>query len=169
MMTSGPGTSRITFLYIGFKFLFYIYEFIESFSPILFYVTFIWEKEAMSKNTISNFCNTISIWCLNHDEPLPMSVISNTELIKTPFYACEKYIPDGSGEKPCSNRLNLDDYLGIVEKFVDIVVEEGELVTDFTNFEFTYRGTRQKIFVRCIKYTNKEVRLGIRNQTVLGK
>ena len=123
----------------------------------------------MGKNTIQNFCDNITIWCLNHDEPLPMSVISNTELIKTPFYACERYVPDDSGRKACSNRLNLDDYLGIMDKFMDIIIDNGEFMADFTNYEFTYRGTRQKIFVKCLKYTNKEIHLGIRNQTVLGK
>ncbi len=122
----------------------------------------------MSKNAITNFCNRISIWCLNHDDPLPMHVISNTELIKTPFYACKNYLGGDDSAPPCSNRLNLDDYLGIVEKFIDII-SSGDFMTDYTNYEFTYKGTRQKIFIRCIKYTDEEIKLGIKNQTVLGK
>ncbi len=122
----------------------------------------------MGKTTITNFCDRITIWCLNHDEPLPMSVISNTEVIKTPFYACENYLPSDKSVKPCSNRLNLDDYLGIAEKFMEIIAQ-GDFMADYTNYEFVYRGTRQKILIQCIKYTEKEIRLGIKNQTVLGK
>lgn len=120
------------------------------------------------KNKILNFCNNMTIWCLNHDTPLPMQVISNTELIKTPFYACENYLPETDDIKPCSNRLNLDDYLGIAEKFADIV-SNGDFMADYTNYEFDYKGARQKIHVKCLLYSVKEVRLGIRNQTILGK
>lgn len=122
----------------------------------------------MTGTVITNFCDKISLYCINHDEPVPMKVISNTEMIKTPFYACGNYLPEDKNIKPCSNRLNMDDYLGIIEKFMDVIIN-GELMADYTNYEFTYRGTRQKILVRCIKYTEKEIQLGIKNQTVLGK
>ncbi len=122
----------------------------------------------MGNSTITNFCNKISLFCINHDEPIPMQVISNTELIKTPFYACNNYLPEDKSVKPCFNRLNLDDYLGIVEKFVDII-NSGDFMADYTNYEFTYKGTRQKILIRCLKYNDKEIHLGIKNQTVLGK
>lgn len=122
----------------------------------------------MTGTVITNFCERISLFCINHDEPMPMQVISNTELIKTPFYACENYHPKDKGIRPCPNRLNMDDYLGIVEKFMDTIIN-GDFMADYTNFEFSYKGTRQKILVRCLKYTDKEIHLGIRNQTVLGK
>jgi hypothetical protein len=105
--------------------------------------------------------NLVSIWCLNHDEPKEMTVQNNTELIKTPFYACPDY-------PACSNRLNLDDYQGLVLKFIQ-EVSKNPLCTDFTNYSFTYRGTRQKIFVKVLRYTDKEIRLGILNKTVLLK
>ncbi len=122
----------------------------------------------MSKKIIINFCDRVQLYCMNHDEPLPMKVISNTELIKTPFYACDHYAPESKDIKPCSNRLNIDDYLGIVETFMD-TISNGDFMEDFTNYEFSYKGARQKILVKCLKYSDKEVRLGIRNQTVLGK
>lgn len=105
--------------------------------------------------------NRISIWCLNHDKPRPMGIQSNTELIKTPFYVCPDY-PE------CSNRLNLDDYQGLVMKFITEVSKD-MYGTDYTNFTFTYRGARQKIFVRVLKYTDDDIRLGILNKTVLLK
>lgn len=122
----------------------------------------------MSKNIITNFCENLTIYCLNHEEALPMKVISNTEFIKTPFYACQNYLPQDKTVKPCSNRLNLDDYLGIAEKFMQIVCD-GDFMTDFTNYEFSYKGHQQKILVKCLKYSPEDIRLGIKNQTVLGK
>lgn len=122
----------------------------------------------MSNNTILNFCENMTIYCLNHDEPLPMQIISNTEFIKTPFYACQNYRPQDRSIPPCSNRLNLDDYLGIAEKFME-AVSNGDFMTNFTNYEFSYKGHQQKILVKCLKYTPEEIRLGIRNQTVLGQ
>ncbi len=122
----------------------------------------------MNGTIITNFCDRISLYCINHEEPVPMHVISNTELIKTPFYACKNYMPEDSNVKPCKNRLNLDDYLGLVEKFMGIVCG-GDFMADYTNYEFTYKGTRQQIYVKCLKYTDKEIHIGIRNQTVLGK
>ena len=126
----------------------------------------------MTSNLV-NIWNRISVWCLNHDDPVPMKIMSNTELIKTPFYACETAI-DGENntarfkkENTCPNRLNLDDYQGLVMKFLDYVSEMG-ITADFKNFTFYYKGIRQKIFVRVLEYSNTRIRLGIRNVSVLG-
>lgn len=116
---------------------------------------------------IKNFGTNVSVYCLNHDAPLPMVVISNTEIIKLPFYACQDYMNE---EHPCKNRLNIDDYLNIIEKFMDIV-NNGDMFDDFTNYEFSYYGksSKQKIQVKCLVYNDKEKRLGVYNETVLGK
>ena len=45
-------------------------------------------------NAVINLWDRISIYCMNHDEPKPMEIIKNSELIKTPFYACENYVKD---------------------------------------------------------------------------
>lgn len=119
-----------------------------------------------NKQPVASVLNTwghISIWCLNHESPVEMEVLTNQEKIKTPFYACKK----GISEKNCANRMNLDDYQGIVLKFLDMVAEDP--FSDFTNRSFNYKGTRQKLFVKVIKYTTDDIRLGIRNLTVLGQ
>ena len=113
----------------------------------------------------------IRIYCLNHDKPRKMSPVRNIEKMGTMFWGCDQYIPEirGAGEAPCPNRLNMDDYQGIVLKFFDIVEQNGGLQNDLTNFTFNYRGGRQKVSVRCLKYdTGDEIWLGIFNQTVLG-
>ena len=108
---------------------------------------------------VKGIWDKITIWCMNHDEPVEMFVQNNTELIKTPFYACPNY-------PACGNRLNLDDYQGLVLKFIEEISKD-PFSTDYTNYSFTYRGTRQKIFVKVLKYTDKEIRLGILNKTIL--
>lgn len=112
--------------------------------------------------------NRVKIYCINHDIPIPMKIASNTEKIKTPFYACNNYFPENQDDShpPCPNRLNLDDYQGLVLKFCSIVAENN-VATDLTNYTFDYRGVRQKISVRVLKYTDDEIRLGIINRTVL--
>lgn len=119
--------------------------------------------------TTTNIWGRISIYCLNHDRPKKMSIAENTELIKTPFYACKYYFPENQDAEHsyCPNRLNLDDYQGIVLKFIE-KISEGELMTDYTNYSFEYRGARQKIFVKVLRYSEDEIRLGIRNRSVLG-
>lgn len=106
----------------------------------------------------------ITIYCLAHDEPVPMKIISNTEYIKTPFYACSNY-GGNNGGKPCSDRLNLDDYQGLVYKFFDKMSENP--FADLSGMVYTYHGARQKIYVKVLKFTDDEIRLGVRNLTVL--
>lgn len=108
----------------------------------------------------------ISIWCLNHDTPLKMEVTQNTENFKTAFYACENRAKANSTHKICANRLNLDDYQGIVLKLFDLIAADP--FCDFTNKTFDYKGARQKIHVKIISYSDVEIRLGILNRTVLG-
>lgn len=107
----------------------------------------------------------ISVWCINHDEPVPMEITQNTESFKTPFYACQKRPRDHSEGDVCFNRLNLDDYQGIVLKLFEIISEDP--FSDLTNKTFDYKGARQKIMIRIIKYTDAEIHLGILNKTVL--
>lgn len=109
-----------------------------------------------------NLWDRITVYCLNHENPEEMQIMQNMEKIKSPFYACGTY-----QSTKCPNRMNLDDYQGIVLKFADIVSSEG-MATDFTNYSFNYRGNRHKLFVRVLKYTDKEIRLGIKNCTILG-
>lgn len=112
----------------------------------------------------------ITLYCMNHDEPRPMDIVKNTEKISSPFYGCSQYFPGlrRENEAVCPNRLNMDDYQGIVLKFCDIVSEGGP-TADYTNYSFDYRGGRQKTTVRCLKYSDKEIRLGIINRTILGQ
>lgn len=112
---------------------------------------------------VTNMWNKVSVWCLNHDSPKPMTIIQNTEIVKTPFYACSSKV-DGTDE--CANRLNLDDYQDIVLKFFDYVAENP--FADLTNYAFTHKGHRQNIFVKVLKYKDDDIQLGIKNKTVLG-
>ena len=123
----------------------------------------------MSDTIMSGLWGKVKVYCMNHDEPVEMVIASNTEVIKTPFYACKQYFPENQDEEhaPCSNRLNLDDYQGIIMKFFDVVAEGGP-TQDYTNYKFTYKGARQKISVKILKYGKSEIKLGILNNTVLG-
>ena len=122
----------------------------------------------MKNDYMINLWDRVTLYCINHKEPHPMRLVSNIERIRTPFYGCTQYYPDiAPDEPPCANRLNMDDYQGIVLKFFDIIAEEGFNV-DYTNYSFDYKGGRQKTTVKCLKYTDNEIRLGVKNRTVLG-
>ena len=122
----------------------------------------------MGKETV-NLWNRITVYCDNHDIPVKMRVAENLEKIKTPFYACEHYFPEGQDEQHpyCPNRLNLDDYQGLVMKLME-EISEAPIAADFTHYKFSYKGTRQKIDVRVIRYDDKEIQLAIKNRSVLG-
>ena len=122
---------------------------------------------ADTNNKLLNVWSRIKIYCINHATPLPMDILQNDAVIKTPFYACEQYYQKpGNNFNGCANRMNLDDYQGIVLKFLDIISEE-DITTDFTNFSFDYKGARQKLHVKVLKYTDEEISLGIINKTVI--
>ena len=108
----------------------------------------------------------IKIYCLSHKDPVPMEIIKNTEYIKTPFYACEHYMGKGGDGDICPNRLNLDDYQGILYKFFDLYAQTP--FADLTGRTYTYHRSRQKIFVKVIMFSDEEIRLGVRNLTVMG-
>lgn len=99
----------------------------------------------------------VSIWCLNHDEPEKMEIVKNAETMKSPFFSCGK----------CPDRLNIDDYEGIVNKLMDRMAETLLSGDDLMGYKFDYRGPRQKISCTVIKYTDSEIRIGIINRTVL--
>ena len=113
---------------------------------------------------VVNVWDRIKIYCLNHDEPKEMVILTNTDVIKTQFYRCS--------DEHCPNRLNLDDYQGLILKFLNIINDSNTDVfdyTDFTNYTFSYKGARQKINAKVISYSDKgEIALGIINTTVLG-
>ena len=113
---------------------------------------------------LNSWGDRITVYCLNHKDPKPMNMVTNTEHIKTPFYACADYI---SNEKPCPNRLNLDDYQNIIIKLLEKIEEIGP-GGNLTNYTFIHKGTRQRIKVRVMKYDDDEIQLGILNMTVLG-
>ena len=127
------------------------------------------EGTGMEKSYMINMWDRITLYCMNHKDPKPMKLVSNTEKIRSPFYGCSKYIKDSEApdEPPCPNRLNMDDYQGIVLKFLDIVAEGGPTM-DYTNYSFEYKGGRQRSSVRVLKYSDNEIRLGVLNKTVMG-
>lgn len=114
-------------------------------------------------NDINGVFKNISLWCLNHDEPKEMHVVQNVESMKSPFFVC-----DDNAAGKCSNRINIDDYTGVVYKFMDIMSQSAPY-SDLTNLTFDYRGPRHKISCRVIRYSKNDIRIGILNRTVLGK
>lgn len=97
--------------------------------------------------------------CLNHSTPQEMTLLQNTEKIKTPFYACNC---DG-----CANRVNIDDYSGLVLKFMEHAEKAGYPAADLTNFSYDFRGPRHKIKCKVLLINKKELRIGVLNRTVL--
>ncbi len=104
--------------------------------------------------------NRVSIYCMNHDEPQKMVILQNLEKIKTPFYSC--------CDEHCPNRLNLDDYQELVMKFINQVDEDGFIGIDYTNFKYSYKGTRHRIDAKILRYDDDKIWIGILNKTVLG-
>lgn len=120
----------------------------------------------MAEKITTSIWNRVTVYCTNHDEPQEMHILENSELFKSPFYACAGYEHKEHDQSKCSNRLNLDDYQGIVMKLIDII--GSDVFTDYKNYSFSYKGTRQLIDVKILRYTSSEIRLGIYNRTVLG-
>lgn len=119
----------------------------------------------MSQIAVVGLWEKIRMFCLNHETPQPLTIIKNTKLIKTPFYACSDYVNLDSGTHSCANRLSLDDYSNIVIKFLDMYDENP--LKNYTGTAFTYLGPRAKIYVRILKQTDSHIDLGIKNLTVL--
>lgn len=109
----------------------------------------------------------ISFWCINHDKPIEMIIQQGV----SQFYACPKYFPEErkENEKMCVNRMTIIDAGGIIQKFASICdsVDPFEESVNYYNYSFIYKGTRSKIKVRIIKYTDDEIRFGIQNLTAL--
>ncbi len=120
---------------------------------------------------VKNIWSKISVYCMNHEVPLLMDVVQNTESLKDVFYACENYakIPESQrkkGDKYCYNRVGATDYQGIIEAFLKIMDENP--VSDLTNMGFKYPlkgGSRYEI--RVLKYTEDDIQLGILNKAIL--
>lgn len=109
----------------------------------------------------------IKFFCLNHKNPIPLQIQVGT----SQFYACPKYFKENrdADERMCVNRMTLIDAGGIIDALckkmdaIDPITEQ----MDFSNYIFSYRGSRSKIKVKVIKFTAKEVHLGILNETAL--
>lgn len=115
-------------------------------------------------NEVLNVWKNIKIVCLEHEHLIPMEIV---QTYKTPFFGCEKYVK--GEEYGCPNRVNIDDYEGLVLKFLDFIGGEEAGTCDFTNFTYEYKKARQKIFVKVLKYTPNEIILGVRNTTIIRK
>ena len=122
----------------------------------------------MAKSYVKNIWGNIEIVCMNHDQYKKMKVVQNTELIKTAFFACEDYYPDDNEKAHpyCANRLNTDDYQGIVYELSSLIAKDP--YADYSHYHFFYKGGRQRIEVRVLKYAPDRIKLGIKNRTVLG-
>ena len=113
----------------------------------------------------------IELLCMNHEEPLPLTVREGT----SKFYACPKYRKQDDAhengytefERPCLNRVHFSDAEGIVTTFSSVVEESllsGEMA-DFTNYSFRYKNYR----VEVLAYSaTQHITLGIVNERALG-
>ena len=124
-------------------------------------------RQMAEKYNVYGMWDKVRLFCYNHETPEPMEIVQNNEYIRTAFFACRDYINREEGKHNCANRLNMDDYEGIVLKVLDMYAEDP--LTPLTGREFTYRGARQKIFVRILKETDGHIDVGIKNLTVLKK
>lgn len=105
----------------------------------------------------------IEIVCMNHEQPQPMSFESNSEVIKSPYLNCKLYASEG-----CPNRMNIDDYTGLVEKLSGVI--EANPFDSFLNYTFSYKNARQKIEAKVIEYNlSDKIVIGIINTTILGE
>ncbi len=116
----------------------------------------------MPKQGIEGMWNRITLYCMNHEEPSPMIVIQNLELVKTPFYACR----NDEGKPICANRMNLDDYQDMILQFMDYVAEHP--YENLTNYSFPYKGRRHSYRVKVLRYTPDQIDIGVKNRTILG-
>ncbi len=75
-----------------------------------------------------------------------------------------------AGGEPCSNRLNYDDYVDIITGkggFMEKYAEDP--FNQLTGYSFTYKKRKHKIFVKVLKSSFNDIRIGVYNETVLGK
>ncbi len=105
--------------------------------------------------------------CANHTKPKELVFFQNTEVVGSPFYMCECRNGGPDGEPPCANAVNEADMPDIILMFLDEMARLGPL-SDLTNHSFVYKKRRHKITVKVLKYTDKEIVLGLLNNTLLG-
>ena len=114
-----------------------------------------------NRPVLQNQWKHITIWCMNHETPMEMQVVQNTDAFKTAYYGCP-----GKDGHPCANKLYLDDYQGIIYRLFSIIADDP--FSNHKNRVFDYYEGRQKFEVTILKYRNDDIRLGIKNRTILG-
>ena len=120
---------------------------------------------------IKNLWSKIELYCINHDEPVPMYVYSGSV---TPFYACPKYMkkdeahPNGHEEyeRGCANRISFD----LVQRLVEQL--DKRMSADMANGEIVnYKGLKlhwKTVDATIIEYTDNKIKLGIINKKEIG-
>ncbi len=120
---------------------------------------------------IANVWDKITLYCMNHDEPLKMDIIQNETQFKKPFYACEHYASIPASQRKdktgfCYNRISHDDSVGIILKFLELL--DDSVASDITNMEFNYTSIgHEKYKVKVLKCKEDDIQLGVLNKTVL--
>ena len=120
---------------------------------------------------ITNFWRDVQFFCLNHEKPVPMVVMTG----QSDFYACPKYMlkddehPDGheNGEKMCMNRLSFTRAKSVVDAMMKVVEKDmasGIIAADYKGYTFTVAG----IDVKVLKYSlNEGIKFGILNRRAI--
>lgn len=122
---------------------------------------------------IKNLWDKVSFYCTNgHDEPIKLVVQQGD----TPFYACPRYFqfdnehPEGhlKGEAACHNRISFRDAERIVTKLSDKIESDmaEDDVSDYKNCRITIGNTISAV---VLKYTSKEIRIGVVNRLAITK
>lgn len=122
---------------------------------------------------IQDLWKRTSFYCMNHGED-HVRLYDYTGTGK-PFFACPRYWAKDEEhenghepyEEPCMNRLDYDTAQDIVEKLSQMIDEDDKdgIVTDYKNCVIHVKGIEAKV----IRYTDKEIRIGILNRRVFAK
>ncbi len=120
---------------------------------------------------ITNFWKDIRFYCMNHDKPVLMTVMSG----ESAFYACPKYMlkdeehPDGheKGEPMCMNRISFTRAQSVVDKLMEKVEKDraaGVFAADYTGYRYNVSG----IEVEVLKYSLESgMKIGILNRKAI--
>ena len=116
----------------------------------------------MGHSTVDGIWDKIEVYCGYHaDSGKQMRLIQNTQKIVAPFYVC------GTQEEDhCPNRVNIDDYVEIVEKIGAMIAEDPNI--DLTNMKFKHKGRVHRLEVKVLKHSASKIKIAVTNLTLQG-
>ncbi len=116
----------------------------------------------MSKITVTGVWDMIEIYCALHSDcGEQMHIVQNPERFSAAFYVCPE-----QETAHCANRMNIDDFTGIVDKISEKIAEDPFI--NLTGYKFRFRGKRQSLNVEILKHSESKIKVAVKNTTVLG-